>query len=433
MKYQKKRLLNIAQRVEKNEPLSPDEIEELKGFEKIEKENKSIKFLKSAAVPASLTLGFFFAVFPGFFENLVKMMPSWTNMSDQLLSGVNYLWDLIGDPIKKNNIIYHIPNIILYCFGIVGIKLLIDVLDKKTWLDRVLNARDKLKTNLDLGRLNLEMREGHSLLFVGGGDFIGMQFCLNQPKDMTVTISQKKPNYTEIWNLYQTDALFDDLKDVIIRSAGKNCGEYVFFPVKDDQIFLPSPAAYDLSPHKLDIICQNIRILEKELGWETKRIILVGDKTHQSFVQSEDEKNVIKKSEDIISLDSIGKKYPNVTLIDPTDLVLKKLIEIAKGRKIVFRATKDGIYEYKGRFFNRLKQLGYKLDPKKKGVLTIGYDLFEDQTEQQTLAKKIDDYYPVVLSKAVKDALVRNGYKEQEFIYVPELVLTHLDKIASEQ
>lgn len=31
-------------------------------------------------------------------------------------------------------------------------------------------------------------------------------------------------------------------------------------------------------------------------------------------------------------------------------------------------------------------------------ILEIGYDLFEDQTEQQTLSKKVPDYYPVVLS-----------------------------------
>ena len=112
---------------------------------------------------------------------------------------------------------------------------------------------------------------------------------------------------------------------------------------------------------------------------------------------------------------------------------LKKILTIANGRRIAFRATKDGLKEYKARFYSRLEKLGYKDTAKRKGVLTIGYDLFEDQTEQQTLSRIIDDYYPVVLSKTVRDALIRNGYREQEFLYVPELVLEILTKTAGEQ
>jgi len=43
-------------------------------------------------------------------------------------------------------------------------------------------------------------------------------------------------------------------------------------------------------------------------------------------------------------------KYENITLLDPTDIVLKEIIQIAGGRKIVFRATKEGIVEYKNDF-----------------------------------------------------------------------------------
>ena len=204
-------------------------------------------------------------------------------------------------------------------------------------------------------------------------------------------------------------------------------------PSKTIKSFLPSPTAYDLSPHKLDIFCQNIRKIEKEHGWKAKRIIIIGDREHHSYVRSEDKKSVVKNSEDIISLTSIAKKYKNITLIDPTDIVLKEIIAIAGGRKIVFRATKEGIVEYKDRFYRRLEELGYKRKPSKKGVLTIGYDIFEDQTEQQTLSRTIDDYFPVVLSKSVHDALLRNGYKKSEFLYVPTLVLKTLDKKASEQ
>jgi hypothetical protein len=433
VKHQKKRLVKICGKVLEKRPISPEEIDYLLSFEKLEKENPILKTLKILALPLSLFLGFLFTIYPEEFENFSSSLPPWTNFSDQYLLGVDYLWDILGDPVAKANILYHIPNIVLYAFGVLGVKKLFELIDKKTWLDKVLEAKTILTERLSDGTVNFRMKRGHSLLFVGLGDFIGMQQTLNCKVDETVTISSKKPNYTKIWNFYDVDTLYEDLKEVVIRADGESCGEYVFFPVKDDQIFLPGEKSYDLSPHKLDLLVQNIRVLEKELRWKPKKIIIIGDKFHKSYVRSEDQKKVVKKSEDVISLQSIVNKYPNMSLIDPTDVVLKKIIGITDGRKIVFRATKEGIKEYKQRFYQRLKQQGYKYNPKKKGVLTIGYDLYEDQTEQQTLARKVDDYYPVVLSKNVRDALVKNGYKESEFLYVPDLVLEAVIKMSAQQ
>ena len=120
------------------------------------------------------------------------------------------------------------------------------------------------------------------------------------------------------------------------RVCNDNSGEYIFFPVRDDQIFLPGQDSYDLSPHKLDILCQDIRAIERKNKWQAKRIIVVGDRYHKSFVQSEQKKGKIRHSEDTISLETIAEKHKKVTIIDPTDLVVLKIIEIADGRKIAF-------------------------------------------------------------------------------------------------
>jgi hypothetical protein len=433
MAQTKKELLAIARIVNEQSRLTPTQLSSLLTFTKQKEEKRLSKQLKRAALPLSLAFGFFFTTFPVYFSHLVATLPSWTNIPTPLLPGVDYVWNLLGDPVGKANILYHIPNIMLYAFGIFGLKKLFEALERHTWLDTVIQAQKTLGDRIQTGSVNFSLQSGHSILFIGNGDFIGMQFILNTTPANAVTVSQMKPAYTDIWCKYLENGVYSDLEQVLTLTDTKTAGEYIFFPVKDDQIFLPGPTAYDLSPHKLDILCQNIRTLEKAHKWKQKRIIIVGDKYHQSFVQSEGKKGVIKKSQDTISLSSIAKKYPAVSIIDPTDVVLTKILSIASGRKIVFRATKSGIKEYKARFYDRLEQLGYKDTVQKKGILTIGYDLFEDQTEQQTLSRVIDDYYPVVLSKNVKDALLRNGYKEQEFLYVPELVLSHLTHAASEQ
>jgi hypothetical protein len=422
---------NLSKKVKKLHKLTPQEIVMLKSFNKVEKESEILAFLKKAAVPIALVGGFFIAIFPQQTDLLVKHMPSWTNMPEQMVMGVDYIWNIIGEPVGKANILYHLPNIVLYSFGVLGVKKLFDAIDRKTWIDRVNAAKKSLEEHLALGTTPLSLKKGHSALFVGSGDFIGMQYTLNNIKS-TVVIAENKPDYTNLWNFYRPEAGYESLSTLLERACGKEVGEYVFFPVKDAEIFLPAENAYDLSPHKLDILCQDIRLIEKKNKWKAKRIIIVGDRFHQSFVQSEDELKKIKGSEDTITLESIAAKYPNTTILDPTDIVISHVLKVANGRKIVFRATKEGIVEYKKRFYARLKLLGYK-EGKRKGILTIGYDLFEDLTEQQTLSRFVNDYYPVVLSKSVSDALLRNGYNKNEFIYVPDLVLEELSKKTSEQ
>lgn len=433
MRHNKDKLLEIAERIEKDDKITIEEMEYISSFKKLEKDSLVVKILKNSALPLSLFLGFLIAVYPEYFEDLVAVYPEWTNLSPRLLAGVDYLWDIIGDPVGKQNIIYHIPNIVLYSFGVIGVKKLFDALNKRTWINNILDAQTRLNEDIDNGTHELCLAEGHSVLFVGNGDFIGKQFVLDHDKDMAVTISKQRPSYTKVWNYYDKDLGYEELKQVLTRIAGEKTGEYIFFPVVDDQIFLPGANAYDLSPHRLDIFCQDLRNIEQELDLHEKRIIIVGDKYHHSFVRSEDINKIIRGSSDTISLEEISNRYSNTTLIDPTDIAMKRIVDIAKGRKIVFRATKEGIKEYKKRFYERLKEVEYKQDKRKKGVLTIGYDIFEDLTEQQSLAGSVDDYCPVVLSTNVRDALVRNGYKRSEFLYVPELVLKHLKKIASEQ
>lgn len=431
MKYNATLLLQIAKKIDKEQPITPTDAELLLAFAVPEKENTFITHLKDWAVPLSLAFGFILATFATTLDPMIESLPPWTNMSPQLTNGVDYLWSILSDPIEKQNIVYHIPNIVLFSFGIVGIKYLLERLDRHTWLDKVLTAQATLHDQIEKGKLNWQLADGHSLLFVGSGDFIAQQYADNNADDVAVTISETRPRYTHVWNQYDNNCVFDDLKNVVERSDGATAGEYVFFPVKDMHIFLPGAKDFDLSPHKLDIFCQNIRLIEKHEGWEVKPILIVGDMHHSSFVQSENQNKVIPKSQDTISLLSISQKYEAIRLLDPTDIVLEKILAIANGRQIVFRATKEGIAEYKDRFYTRLKLMKYA--PTKKSILTIGYDIFEDQTEQQTLAPKVQEYYPVVLSKNVCDALLRNGYKKEQFLYVPDLVLEAVSKAAKQQ
>ena len=433
IKHKKRELKRIVHNFLNGERIAPQEIDYLLTFKPREGDPTFIRLLKTLAFPMSLLFGALMAAFALQTEDFVSSLPSWTNLGEEIQAALNYLWNIIGEPVESPNIIYHLPNFILYGFGVIGLKALIDSLNKNSWVNKVIYAQEELKKLIENGTLNLNLSEGHSILFVGKGDFIGTQIVLDMKDDEAVTIAQKQQAYTKIWQRYNSDSLYLDLKEVLEKAHIETAGEYIFFPVKDDQIFLPGPKDYDLSPHKLDVLVQNIRTIEQEIGISEKRIIIVGDRFHKSTVKSEDEYEVIHKSEENISLETIAKKYKNITVIDPTDIVIRDILQRAEDRRIVFRATEEGMREYKERFYERLKELKDPGIAENMNEVVVGYDLFDYQVEQQSISQKQKSYIPIIISKNVYDELLRHGYKEKDFIYVPSLVIEHIKMLASEQ
>lgn len=431
--YTRKKLLAIAKQVKHDGRMSPDEINYLLNFKHIEEDSKLHSFIQSYAFPIAIFVGALMAMYTQRFDSFFQKFPPWTFLSPDLQTGFDYVWSIIGSPVEKANFFYHVPNIIMYGVGFISIKGIIDAIHKRDWLDVVTSAQEQLKKKIDEGTLNYDLKTGHSILFVGKGDFIAQQFTEDHEPQECITLAEIKQPYTDIWQQYKTESHEENLNKALKYAEAERAGEYIFFPVQDIHIFLPSPTAYDMPPHRIDLHCQYIRRMEQRNKWDRNPIFIVGDRYHKSVVQTEDKTKVLDGSEDVISIESISKRYSDVKVIDPTDIVLKHILKMAKDRKIVFRATVDGINEYKKRFYSRLEKLGYGKNPKEKGVFIVGYDIYEDQIEQQKLCGKLDDYYPVVLSKNVYDALISNGHKDEELIYVPDLVIDELKTFSQKQ
>ncbi len=431
--YSRKELLRIARKINAGQRILPDELNYLLDFTYIQEESKFASFVRNAAFPFAILFGAILAMNSDYFDFLFEQLPSWTNLSPSLLTGFDYVWTIIGSPVERTNILYHVPNIIIYAFGIISLKAIFDAIKKRNWLDIVIDAQGVLRQKINEGILQYDLKHGHSILFVGKGDFIAQQFVADHNANECITLAEIKPVNNNVWNLYKTESHEADLNNSLECAEAKYAGEYIFFPVQDIHLFLPSSTAYDMPPHRLDLHCQYIRKLEGQNKWDLNPIFIVGDRFHKSIVQTEDKDGIVKGSEDVISIESVAKRYPHVTVVDPTDIVLKHILEKAKNRKIVFRATVEGIKEYKKRFYKRLEMVGYKQSDKAKGMFIVGYDIYEDQIEQQKLCGKLDDYYPVVLSKNVYDALISNGNNEEDIIYVPDLVIGELKKHAEKQ
>src|SRR5688572_23821600 len=135
MKVDKHYLIKLSKKVERQEKLTPKEITSLISFKKTENDSALTSWLKKWALPLSLAFGFLMAVYSENFEEIAETLPDWTNLPPRVLAGMDYLWSLVGDPVEKENIMYHIPNIVLYAATFFGIKKIFEALEKHTWLD----------------------------------------------------------------------------------------------------------------------------------------------------------------------------------------------------------------------------------------------------------------------------------------------------------
>ncbi|MBX7227535.1 MAG: hypothetical protein K1X55_15980 [Chitinophagales bacterium] len=430
---QRKVLTAIANKVFNGVDISPDEVEQLLSFDILTPEENFIKRLTLVTVPMALVLGFTIAAFPTFYESIVLSLPNWTNLSDSTLAGVDYLWEIFTDPVGKKNIIYHIPNIVLHSFGILGLQKVWEYIRNKTWRDKVMAARSTVKEQIEKGEFSFQLKQGHSILFTGNGDFIAQQFALNAASGELITISTTKPFYTDVWNRFEMNAPFSALKGILEIANANTSGEIIFFPVTDLHLYLPGKEDYDISPEKLEVLITAIRDIERMNGWKENRIIILGDKEQKSKIQTESRVNALEYTLEFVSLETIQKRFSNIVVLDPSDLVSEELMKRYPNHRFLFRSSIKGSQVYKKRFYSRLEAFGYEGGDKVVDTITVGYDLFEEQIECESRKRIMENYLPVVLSREVYDAILRQNISEDKFIYVPDLVIAKLKEMAASQ
>lgn len=199
----------------------------------------------------------------------------------------------------------------MYSFGILGIKSIIDSIHYRSWLNTVLEGQGVLKQQLEQGTVAYHLKPGFSVLFVGKGDFIGMQFVLRHSSNTTFILSERKQKYTNVWNKYVNDDHYSNLNTIMTRSYLQSAGEYILFPVKDDQIFLPSQSAYDIPPYQIDLLYQDIRSIEQKTSGRQSRLLSLVIDTMRVKSTLRTVKNKLRELKNLFHL----KKLPSVIVV----------------------------------------------------------------------------------------------------------------------
>jgi hypothetical protein len=379
---------------------------------------------------AAAWISFFFAsvlvVFPEVGEKLIEILPAIFYLPERIATALDFIWGLVGEKVDQRHLMYHVPNIIIYAFGIAGVRTLWRRLNKNNWKDLVAAAQAKLEQDIAAGTARLRFSPGFSVLFAGDGDQVAKSLAVDDPL-IGPTLSTLRPAYSTLWGRFDVAQGDEGFRTALGRFNAAEAGEYVLFPVVDEHLFLPGPD--DLAPHRVEIAVRRIREFERESGWSPKRIIIVGDKEQRSRFVTTDGSSCFASPTDEISLRNISTQYDNVVVADPTDMTLQRIIDIADGRRILFRASDHGAEKYCAAFYRRLSLLGYH--PSRDATLTVGYDISDLETEHQVLAQGNSEYLPVIISRDVFDALSKRYLREGAHIFVPHLVKQELQKLVA--
>ncbi|MGI9371889.1 MAG: hypothetical protein ACR2OJ_05290, partial [Hyphomicrobiales bacterium] len=422
-------LVEIAKKIRDNERLDVSYAEPFLHHKFQELSSFSSLMLKFAAI-LSLFFASVLVIFPEVGEKLIEILPGYFLLPERLAKALDYVWGLVGKPVGKRHLMYHLPNIIIYAFGVAGVRLLWKKVYKNNWKDQVRVSQEKLRGAIKEGTARFRFVPGFSVLFVGEGDQIARSLVMDEP-DVGVTIASTLPAYTNFWGRFSTIEGEEGFRRVLDQVNTQDAGEYVLFPVTDEHLFLPGPHEYDIAPHRVELAVRRIRAFEQEQGWDPKRIVIVGDQEQKSRFITTSRDQRIDEEDDDVSLRTITQHYENIKIIDPTDTTLRKIIEIANGRHILFRSSDQGFEKYSTEFYHRLSLLKY--EPSSDETLTVGYDISDLETEHQIISRTQIEYLPVILSREIFDALISNHLREGTYIFVPRLVKRELQKIVAEQ
>ena len=421
----KKKLIKLAEMVNKGDKIDVDLVDPFltHTFQEISSFNK---FMLRVAAGISLFFASVLVIFPEVGEKLIEILPGYFLLPERAAKALDYVWGLVGKPVGKPHLMYHLPNIIIYAFGVAGVRQLWRSINKNNWKDRVEAAQKKLGEMIASGHAQFAFASGFSVLFAGDGDRIAKSLVVDDPT-IGPTLSTMRPLYTNLWGQYKSADGDEGFEQVLEQFNTEDAGEYVLFPVVDEHLFLPGMDEFDIAPHRVEIAVQRIRDFEKEKGWSQKRILIVGDREQKSRFVTTSRNGRIEAPDDEVSLRTIVADHENVIIADPTDITLRKIIDIADGRQIFFRASDHGAEKYGKAFYHRLSLLGY--EPTKETSLTVGYDISDLETEHQVISKRRTEYLPVILSREVFDLLSKSYLRDGTFIFVPRLVKQEIQKL----
>jgi hypothetical protein len=279
-------------------------------------------------------------------------------------------------------------------------------------------------------RLRWKMPANYTGILVGDGDPLADEITRSKPMTETLLFGTQKPKTTDLWVYLNNEASISDLAAAFETADFSKCGRIILLPVQSQHMVFPPNDATDIAPDKLEDLLRNIRVLDKKRmaegppGTQPIRMIVVGDRKQSTVIHTYDKVTQlpIEKRTTVITLETICESSgTDLTVIDPTDLLLQRVMELAGGARIAFRGTEDSHQTYEMQFNERLRELNYKVTQPDR-IFQMGYNITDDPTVADP-----HNSAAVILTSSARDALVEKGYPLERILYIPGMVMHEME------
>lgn len=291
-----------------------------------------------------------------------------------------------------------------------------------------------VRQKVESGEMKYEMAEGHTAAFVGSGDWLADRLQETKGSDQVMQYANMKIG-SRVWQMIQHQNRQEEIFEVLDRGDFKSAGEVLILPVKEEDMFLPGESGHDMS---LDEIQNLVEIFDSycdSRGIDRKKVLIVGRKTlGETYVHRTGEgSEAIDTDSHTLEqrVDAMAQKRGDIEIVDPTEIVMRRIAELARGRKISLTGVKASDERYGKRFFEALKEIiGEKAESKSEGgEVKVFYNITDIPTEVHVGGNDI----AVILDSSKRDALIRKGISEENIIVVPDEVLRVLGRKVEEK
>lgn len=300
-------------------------------------------------------------------------------------------------------------------------------------------AQDNIRSQIEKGEGVFEPDEGYTAAFVGKSDKTADTLQQQQGLNDMVQISSE-PLGLRVWQLIRN---YDDetkVFEALDRIQFAKAGETMLFPLIYQDMFLPDPAkGHDMSYDEIKKVIEVCDNYCAKNNIPKKPVFIVGSSNIGKEYVAGSERKFVSIDTMRLKLNTIREKNgePLIRIVDPDELVMAKVYEIADGRRLELSSDTEGYERYNPRFLDLVEPIiDKKTGERKKQTITrkdtvfIRYHINDLENESDSPLTSLKTEVNIVLNAKAKQALIKRGVAENHIIVVEDLVINKLVNLA---
>lgn len=356
-------------------------------------------------------------------------------------NALNGVHDIGNNTVNEPTVAAHMPYVFLEASIATGFARISELLRSKTLEKR----KEEIRAAQEAGELRYKMAEGHTALFsVGTSALVDILDKKLLPNELMVYSKEKTglPVWQKISSRVDQRRLYASFDRADLQGAG----EIVLSATNDAHMFLQQPGHEKIDIDGIVGMIETVDDYCEDREIPHKPIIIVGDR-HAGITRVQrdvgnGEREYPETLEQRVEMMNIerkkmrrhGKKGPQeIELIDPTDIVLEKIVQLAGGRPIVLATTSHGSKEYGAELDTLLQERGYFEKEVSGNPVYLRYDISDAASSVERANINPKDEIVVVVEREYKQRLVRRGVPEGNIVIVEDLLGEYIQNLVNQQ